>query len=217
MNLRLRSLLLLLPCAVLWLLGPASARANTISGTVYCDLSTSDANDTPAPGVAHSGTQCATFTSSNINFSNGTGNTLGAFLHSGNLIGSVNYLNGYTASSSLDLSLFLFTGTAYFVQGGTYSATHDDGTVMQVGSTIVLNSPGATPPITNSFTFAGPTGNYAFQYNYTEALGGSTYTTNATASPVPEPGSLALLGTGSLALLALGGFRSNLGASALLE
>lgn len=191
---------ILLACAATMLFVP-SAQANTISGVAYCNLSSSDANNTPAPGATHSGTQCAIFTSTDINFNANSGNTLGSFLTSGNLAGAVTYVNGFTATSNLDLSLFVFTGTAYFVQGQTYSATHDDGTVMTVGSTTVINAPGATSPVTTSFTFADTTGNYAFQYDYTEAYGGSTYSSNATASPAPEPGTFVLLFTGCMFLV----------------
>lgn len=198
----LRRSLALLPCLAIALLAP-SAYANTISGTAYCSISSADASNTPAPGQTHTGTACATFTSSDINFSNSTGNTIGGFITSGNLISSVSYLNGYTAASSLDQSLFLFTGTGYFTIGQTYTATHDDGTVMMVGTTTVISSPGLTSPLTSSFVWANPSGNYSFQYDYTENQGGSTYVTNATVSPVPEPTSLALCGTGVLALAGL--------------
>lgn len=202
-----RRLLNLVPSIAFASLLAPSAQANTITGVAYCNTSVADGNSTPAPGAVHSGTQCATFTASSINFTAGS-NTLGSFLTSGNLIGNVNYLNGYNSASNLDLSLFLFTGTAYFVQGQTYSATHDDGTVMSVGNSIVINSPGQTSPITSSFVFSGATGNYTFQYDYTEAYGGSTYTSNATASPVPEPQSLVLMSTGCVLLFGFVRLRS---------
>ena len=194
----LRYTLALLPCLAVTLLAP-SAHANTISGVAYCNLSSADAANTPAPGQTHSSTACAAFTSSSINF-NAPANTIGSFINSGSVLGSVSYLNGFTASSNLDFSLFTFTGTAYFASGQTYSATHDDGTVMMVGTTTVISSPGPTAPITSTFVFSNPSGNYAFQYDYTEQQGGSTYITNATVNPVPEPTSMALCGTGILAL-----------------
>ena len=180
-----------------------SARANTIGGVVYCNLTDGDAAYTPAPGAAHSGTQCAAFTATDISFSGNNANTVGGFLSSGNVLGPVTYLNGFTDASSLDLSLFLFTGTAFFTQGQTYSATHDDGTVMMVGDNTVIDYPWRTGVLTNSFTFSDASGNYTFQYDYTEEFGGHTYTTDATVSPVPEPASLALCGTGVLFLVGL--------------
>jgi hypothetical protein len=191
-----------LACLAIGLLSP-SARANTISGVAYCNMTDQDAAYTPAPGVAHSGTQCAAFTASDITFSS-SADTIGGFLSSGNVLGPVTYLNGFTDASSLNLSMFLFTGTAYFTQGQTYSATHDDGTVMVVGDNTVINSPWRTGALTNYFTFSDASGNYTFRYDYTQEFGGNTYTTDATVAPVPEPRSLILFATGAALLV---GFR----------
>ena len=57
----------LLSVLVLLLSGSVAAHANTISGTIYCGVSTSDASNTPAPGAAISGSVCATFNTGTIN------------------------------------------------------------------------------------------------------------------------------------------------------
>ena len=195
----------LLACLVA-LLAPAG-HANTISGTAFCDISASDAANTPTPGTASSGTECATFTASSLVFySNGSTSTnnLGSFLnYDGAIVGPINYLNGYNAGSTLDNSFFEFTGIASFNQGETYNAYHDDGTVMTINGVTVVNAPNPTPLVDTQFVFNAPSGNYNFDYTYTEQGGTSAYGTDADASPTPEPGSLILLGTGTAFLVLL--------------
>ena len=60
LQMRSRSTVLLYTLVFL-LYGAIAAHANTISGTVYCGVSTSDASNTPAPGASVSGTECARF------------------------------------------------------------------------------------------------------------------------------------------------------------
>ena len=149
----------LVPCLSAALLVPA-AHANTISGVAFCGISATDAGNTPAPGAAHSGTECATFTASSLVFySNGSSSTnnLGSFLnYDGTIVGPINYLNGYTASSTLDDSFFEFTGIASFNQGETYNAYHDDGTVMTVNGATVVNAPAPTSLVDTQFVFNAP-------------------------------------------------------------
>ena len=197
-----RRLPLLLPClAAILALAPA-AHANVISGVAYCNISDTDAGNTPAPGTQSSGTECATFTASGLAFytdgTNGT-NNLGSFLNSyGVIIGGVNYLNGFDATSSMDNSFFEFTGIASFNQGETYNAYHDDGTVMNINGVNVVNAPAPIWLTDTQFVFNQASGNYNFDYTYTEQGGVSAYGTDADASPTPEPRSFILLATGGV-------------------
>ena len=191
--------------------GSIAAHANTINGTIYCGVSSSDASNTPAPGAAVSGSVCATFQTSTIAFtnSNGSSNTIGGFLGSNSTVQMLTYLNGYTSASNLDYSVFQFTGTGYFVNGQQYGVVHDDGTVMTVDGKTVINSPAPTSARTDYFTFTEATGNYKFAYDYSEVQGASVYGTNAANSPVPEPSSLMLMGTGIAG--AIGAMRRRMG------
>lgn len=207
-------LLLLLPCLVApSLLTPAAhADGITISGVAYCNITDDDAQNTPAPGASVSGTECATFNANQLIFysdGSGSNNTLGYFLTSqGSVVGDVTYLNGFSADSSLDNSFFQFSGTGYFVSGQTYNAYHDDGTVLNIGGSTVLNSPGVTSPVDTTFVYNATTGNFDYVYNYTEHTGGSVFATDADAPPIPEPMSLLLCGTGFLLLFSLRGRRN---------
>ncbi len=193
----------------------STARANPINGVVYCNISSADASNTPAPGVTPSGTECATFAANELVFySNGSSatNNLGSFLNYHHAIaGDVNYLNGYTADSNLDFSFFQFTGSAYFENGMTYHVAHDDGVVLNVDGVTVVNAPQPTSPVDTPFVFNGSTGFYDFTYDYTEQQGGSLFYTDATEAP--EPASLALLGTGALAMIGLASYRRRRGVS----
>jgi hypothetical protein len=99
--------------------------------------------------------------------------TLGGFLASGGatvLTGSMTDL-----MRNLDIgtsgTIFEFTGTVTVTNGQTFTVAHDDGLQLKIGDTLVINQPGPTAPVTQTFTYSGPTGNLPFDLVYGECCG----------------------------------------------
>lgn len=193
-----------------------AALANVISGTAYGNI----ASDTGGNGsgfaiktptlaqlptaIATSGGLAATFTASTINFAtnSGAGNdTFDGFLNSFGAASNIQYHNGYTGASSFDGTLLVLTTSAYLVNGQSYTVRNDDGTNIYVDGSLFVDAPNQTTAHNTLYTFMGATGNHDLEFiynsNYTPP---AVYKTNlADSSPVPEPSSIALMGTGVLA------------------
>ena len=148
-----------------------------------------------------------TFTANGVQFSSfgntsNTGNgsldyTVGSWLNSLGAAHTIVYNTPATSGDSFNNSFVALTGTAYFVNGQSFTVAHDDGLQMQVGSVMVVNAPGPTSPTTTSGIYTGPTGDYAFTIAYGECCGPpAVLETNLVPSDVPEPSTLALLGLG---------------------
>lgn len=203
------------------------ARADYIKGYAYSvpqstaqDLS-SVSTTSPPPYTAYPGsgsTEIASFLANGINFSannitDPSTYNLGGFLNSGGTASNITYMNGASASTSVDNTLFEFLGYGSFVNGTTYSLAHDDGAELYVDGINVLNAPTAIGG-TGSYLYNGPTGTYWFELVYGNCCGGiADFTTDllpsaaATGTYVsPEP-STALLPLAGLGLLAVGWIR----------
>ncbi|MFZ0639942.1 MAG: PEP-CTERM sorting domain-containing protein [Candidatus Acidiferrales bacterium] len=183
------------------------------SGVAYCNVSTSISQSTPtSSGLAAaegSSTECATFSATSINFSGDAdypnNYNLGGFLTANGAGFGITYMNGASASTNLDNSLWVITGTASFVSGESFTVIHDDGVQLYVNGVNVLSDGGPTAPVSTAYTYTGATGNFGFQFIYTECCGGTADFITSLAPPTsgatPEPSTFVLLGSGLLGLL----------------
>ena len=174
-----------------------------ISGKIWLnDLS---GNASVVPG----GSPDASFTTTDINYnSNLTGYTPGGFLKlptfTSESAGFVAACGVAGTGCSFNNTHIELTGQTFLNSGvNSFEVAHDDGVVLSMGGGLgtVLNQPGPTSPVTTPFNVTNPgaAGLFSFLLEYNECCGAPAeliFQINAApVGQVPEPSSIALLGT----------------------
>lgn len=180
--------------------GLSTAQANTITGNLWHVPEALTFNAVPA-NVPAATPDVVFDVNSPMNFF-GSGVSVGSWLSNGSAFNIVENTAG-TLSSLMDNgvvgTMLRFTGFVTVTNGQTFTVTHDDGLTLIIGGLDLGFNPGPTAPVTSTETYNGPTGSFAFDLVYAECCGGPAVLQidlPFSNTPVPEPGSLALVGLG---------------------
>lgn len=192
----------------IFVLAAFAAQANVISGRLWLVPEATTQNAIPAnvPGA----TPFVSFdVNSPMNFS-GTSVTVGTWLGNGSAFNIVENTAGTLAhlmDDGTSGAMLEFTGFVTVTTGQSFTVTHDDGLTLIIGGLNLGFNPGPTAPVVNTAVYTGASGTFAFQLVYAECCGGPAVLQidlPFSNTPIPEPGSFALVGA---ALIGLGASR----------
>lgn len=196
-----------------------AARANLLTGSLW-DSSDSGLNDSTQSSIPENGSGVPTLpggapnvtfsvnTSGGLDFNSGNdpvnGYNIGGFLATG----GATVLTGGTPTelgTSIDDMLISIVGQVTVTTGETFNSEHDDGLVLFIDGTSVINAPGPTAATPTAGTWTGASGTYDFELTYAEVDGPPAVLQVDgllnNANSVPEPSTLL---AGAVLLLPLG-------------
>jgi hypothetical protein len=182
---------LLIGGAFALLVSSSLAHANTVLGSIWENDPTGAGNAT----IANIPVTPANITFSVVSpftFASGGAYTIGEFLTSA---GASVITGAGELGNTLFNTFFAFTGNVTVTNGQVFTVTHDDGLQLLIGGVLTIDAPGPHSPITESFTYTGPSGNLPFILTYGECCGppAELQISLPLSSAVPEPSTWAMM------------------------